>query len=96
MIFNQERYTIKTRIIVDSTCDLLPRQKARVHVVPLTVRFGPEEYMDGITMDHRAFYEKLTSTTVHPSTSQAPPAAFAARYEQAKACGRTRRSRSVL
>ena len=33
---------MKTRIIVDSTSDLLPAVKARVYTVPLTVRFGDE------------------------------------------------------
>ena len=33
---------MKTRIIVDSTADLLPAMKEQVHVVPLTVRFGQE------------------------------------------------------
>ena len=34
---------MKTRIIVDSTSDLLPAIKEQVHIVPLTVRFGDEE-----------------------------------------------------
>lgn len=78
---------MKTRIIVDSTSDLKPQVRGRVHVVPLTVHFGEEEYIDGVTIDHRAFYEKLVETDVHPSTSQASPAAFAAEYEAAKEAG---------
>ena len=78
---------MKTRIIVDSTSDLLPAVKERVHTVPLTVHFGQEEYVDGVTIDHKAFYEKLIETDVHPSTSQASPAAFAAEYEKAQAAG---------
>ena len=35
---------MKTRIIVDSTADLMPEFKNRVHVVPLTVNFGTEAY----------------------------------------------------
>ena len=46
---------MKTRIVVDSTSDLLPEIKARVHVVPLTVLFGSEEYIDGVTIDHEAY-----------------------------------------
>ena len=76
---------MKTRIIVDSTSDLLPHIKEQVHVVPLTVHFGEEEYVDGVTIDHKAFYEKLVETDVHPSTSQATPAAFEQEYEKAKA-----------
>ena len=45
-----------TRIIVDSTADLVPEIKERVHIVPLTVHFGDEEYVDGVTIDHETFY----------------------------------------
>ena len=78
---------MKTRIIVDSTSDLLPSIKEQVHVVPLTVHFGQEEYVDGVTIDHKTFYEKLIETDVHPSTSQASPAAFEAEYEKAYEAG---------
>ena len=36
---------MNTRIIVDSTSDLYPELKSRVHVMPLTLRFGEEEYL---------------------------------------------------
>ena len=78
---------MNTRIIVDSTADLLPQQKERVHVVPLTVHFGDTEYIDGITIDHTTFYEKLIETDVLPSTSQATPAAFAEEFEKAQQAG---------
>ena len=72
------------RIIVDSTCDLTPELKQQVHIVPLTVHFGDEEFIDGVTIGHKQFYEKLIETDIHPSTSQASPAAFEAEYEKAK------------
>lgn len=75
------------RIIVDSTCDLTPELKQQVHIVPLTVHFGDEEFIDGVTIGHKQFYEKLIETDVHPSTSQASPAAFEAEYEKAKQAG---------
>ena len=78
---------MKTRIVVDSTADLLPQIKARVQVVPLTVNFGDTEYIDGVTIDHKTFYEKLIETDVLPSTSQATPAAFEAQYEAARKAG---------
>jgi len=78
---------MKTRIIVDSTADLLPEIKNRVHLVPLTVHFGEEEYIDGVTIDHKTFYEKLVESDVLPSTSQATPNAFAREYEKAKQAG---------
>ena len=78
---------MKTRFIVDSTADLLPQIRERVHVVPLTVHFGDQEYIDGVTIDHKTFYEKLVETDVLPTTSQATPAAFSDQYEKAKAAG---------
>ena len=50
---------MKTRIIVDSTADLMPEYKSRVSVVPLTVHFGEEEYIDGVTIDHKTFYDDV-------------------------------------
>ena len=78
---------MKTRIIIDSTMDLSPELKSKVSIVPLTVHFGNEEYIDGVTIDHKAFYEKLVETDVHPSTSQATPDTFIKEFEKAKAAG---------
>ena len=80
-------FEMKTRIIVDSTTDLTPEVKSRVSLVPLTVHFGDEEYIDGVTIDHRSFYEKLVETDVHPTTSQATPADFMAQYEKVREAG---------
>lgn len=78
---------MKTRIIVDSTVDLVPEVKERVHIVPLTVHFGPEEYIDGVTIDHKTFYEKLIESDTLPTTSQATPEAFMKELEKAKESG---------
>jgi len=78
---------LKTRIIVDSTADLVPEVQKRVHIVPLTVHFGQEEYVDGVTIDHKAFYEKLIESDVLPTTSQATPNDFAVEFEKAKEAG---------
>ncbi len=78
---------MKTRIIVDSTADLVPEIKERVYTVPLTVRFGDDEYIDGVTIDHKTFYEKLIESDVLPTTSQATPDAFMKAYEEAKEAG---------
>ena len=78
---------MKTRIIVDSTADLMPEFKRRVHTVPLTVHFGEEEYIDGVTIDHKAFYKKLIESDVLPTTSQGTPDAFMKEFEKAKEAG---------
>ena len=45
------------RIVTDSTCDLSPeRQKALgVEVVPLSVHFGEESFLDGIDLEIEEF-----------------------------------------
>ena len=78
---------MNTRIIVDSTADLMPEFKGRVHTVALTVNFGNEEYIDGVTIDHKTFYEKLIESDVLPTTSQATPDAFIKEFEKAKEAG---------
>jgi len=78
---------MRTRIIVDSTADLMPEYKNRVYTVPLTVHFGAEEYIDGVTIDHKTFYEKLIERDVLPTTSQATPDAFMTAFAEAKAAG---------
>lgn len=71
------------RIIVDSTADLPPRVRSRVDVVPLTIHFGEEEYIDGVTINSRAFYEKLIESDVLPTTSQATPFVFEEKFRKA-------------
>ena len=78
---------MNTRIIVDSTADLVPEFEKRVHTVPLTVRFGDEEFIDGVTINNQIFYEKLIESDVLPTTSQATPDDFAREFEKAKAAG---------
>lgn len=67
---------MKVRIVVDSTADVADAVKDRLTVVPLTVHFGDDEYVDGVTITCKEFYEKLIESDVLPSTSQATPDAF--------------------
>ena len=78
---------MKTRIIVDSTADLVPECKSRVSIVPLTVHFGQEEFIDGITIDHKTFFEKLVDSDVLPTTSQTAPDAFMKEFDKVKEAG---------
>ena len=78
---------MKTRLIVDSTADLVSQYKERVHIVPLTVHFGEEEFVDGVTISNRMFYEKLIESDVLPTTSQATPDAFIREFEKARQAG---------
>ena len=78
---------MKTRIIVDSTADLTPEVKARVHIVPLTLKFGEEEFIDGVTIDHKTFYERLVESDELPTTSQATPYSFIQEFDKARDAG---------
>lgn len=66
----------KVRIVVDSTADLLPHQRSRVETIPLTVHFGGQEYVDGVTIRAEEFYRKLETCKDLPKTSQAAPFDF--------------------
>jgi DegV family protein with EDD domain len=74
---------VSIRIIVDSTADLTPQVRSRVDVVPLTIHFGEEEYIDGVTIDSKTFYEKLIESDVLPTTSQATPFVFEEAFRKA-------------
>ena len=78
---------MSVKIIIDSTANVRQSCYERLTVVPLTVRFGNEEYIDGVTIDHKTFYEKLIESDVLPTTSQATPDAFMQEFDKAKQAG---------
>ena len=69
-------------LVTDSTSDILPSEARAlgVNVVPLTVRFGDEQFRDGVDIDADGFYAKLERSNVQPKTSQPSPEAFATLY----------------
>ena len=77
----------KVNIIVDSTADITEDAKERLTVVPLTLRFGDEEYIEGVTIQKKEFYQKLIESDVLPKTSQAVPADFSDIFEKIAAAG---------
>ena len=80
---------MSVRIIIDSTANTVPGSEGHFSVVPLTVCFGEEEYIGGVTIDHRSFYEKLIESDVLPTTSQATPEAFCRVFREVAAAGDT-------
>ena len=63
------------RIITDSASDIT-QEEARawgIQVMPLRTLFGQEEFLDGVTIDHRQFYQRLVESDVLPTTSQLTP-----------------------
>lgn len=79
------------RIIVDSASDLTKEQADALHLdfLPLKTIFGEEEFLDGITLSHEQFYEKLIESDCLPTTSQISPHDFEQVYEDVRKNGDT-------
>ena len=77
----------KVRIIVDSAADLAQGVAENLTVLPMTLRFGETEYIDGVSITNREFYEKLIESDELPTTSQIMPMAFADAFRKAQAEG---------
>ncbi len=75
------------RIIVDSSTNVSEKYREKIQFVPLTVRFGDKEYLDGVEISKHQFYEMLVESDVLPTTSQATPAAFADCFEAIASAG---------
>lgn len=82
---------MSVRIIVDSACDITQEEAKQygVEVLPLTTTFGAEEYLDGVTLTPRAFFEKLIETDVLPKTSQVTPFAYQQKFREVANAGDT-------
>lgn len=78
---------MKTNIIIDSTVDVTESCAERMYIIPLTVHFGSEEYIDGVTIDKHNFYEKLVESDILPTTSQATPADFHKVFDEISSAG---------
>ena len=75
------------RIIVESSTNVSEKYREKIQSVPLTVRFGDKEYLDGVELSKHQFYEMLVESDVLPTTSQATPAAFADCFETIASAG---------
>ena len=78
---------MKTRIIVDSTVDVTDELRKQMHVAPLHVRFGDEEFIDGVTINSQEFYQRLVESSVLPTSSQPSPDSFERIYDEGTAAG---------
>jgi DegV family protein with EDD domain len=70
-------------VVTDSAADL-PDELARrlnIHVVPVRVSFGEQDYLDKIGLSTAEFYRKLRTEVVLPRTSQPPPGDFRRQFE---------------
>ena len=77
------------QIITDSAADIAPDLAAKlgIRVVPLSIRFGDEEYTDGVQLTPEAFYAKMADFPGIPATAAPAPGAYEAAIREAGADG---------
>jgi DegV family protein with EDD domain len=77
------------RIVTDSSCDLSDEVCAThgIEVVPLSIRFGSEEFEDRTELSVEAFYEKLGTSPELPETAAPAPGKFEAAFRRQAAAG---------
>lgn len=74
---------MSVKIIVDSTADMRPEIAQKVGIVPLSVQFGDQTYVSGVTITPQQFYEMLVESDALPTTSQPSPYLFEEAFEKA-------------
>ena len=75
------------RIVTDSASDIPQDTREDLTILPMHVYFGEKEFLDGVNLSHRQFYELLIESEELPKTSQIPPYEFEEVYERATAAG---------
>lgn len=80
-------FVMSIRIITDSASDMTPAEHPALRVLPLSVTFGTDVYMDGVDIDHQRFYEMLVERDELPKTGQVNPYAFSQAIAEAREAG---------
>jgi DegV family protein with EDD domain len=68
----------RIRVVTDSACDLSADVAAEhgITVVPLSIRFGAEEFVDGRDLTTEQFWARCKASAVLPETAAPSPGAF--------------------
>ena len=80
-------FVMSVRIITDSASDMTPAEHPALRVLPLSVTFGTDVYMDGVDIDHQRFYEMLVERDELPKTGQVNQYAFSQAIAEAREAG---------
>jgi DegV family protein with EDD domain len=77
------RGAARTAVVLDSTADLPhpEREHANWRMVPLTVRFGDEQFEDWRGIEPAEFYRRLRNGGPHPQTAAPSPGAYLRAFE---------------
>jgi DegV family protein with EDD domain len=72
------------RIVTDSSCDLdtAEADELGVEIVPLSIRFGDNEFTDRVDLSVEDFYSRMASTAALPETAAPSPGAFEAAFRK--------------
>ena len=76
---------MSVKIITDSASDIRIDEATLldITILPLKTNIDGVEYLDGVTITHEKFYEKLSSCKQLPTTSQLTPFEFETSYKDA-------------
>jgi len=68
----------RIRVVADSACDLSAEVAAEhgISIVPLSIRFGAEEFVDGKDLTTEEFWARCKASPVLPETAAPSPGAF--------------------
>ena len=77
------------RIVTDSSCDLEVSEanELGIEVVPLSIRFGSDEYTDRVDLSVEDFYAKMAASPTLPETAAPSPGAFDAAFRKQAEAG---------
>ena len=66
------------RIVTDSACDLTDDETSAlgIAIVPLTIRFGSDEFTDLVDLSVTEFYRRMAESSDLPETAAPSPGAF--------------------
>jgi len=82
---------MSVRIVTDSGCDLSDAELNEwgIGMVPLSIRFGDDEFIDRTELTTDEFYRRLAASDALPETSAPAPGAFAAMFNKMAGEGAT-------
>ncbi len=77
------------RIVTDSACDLTQEEADQldISIVPLTIRFGADEFTDRVNLGVSEFYRRLAGSDELPETAAPSPGAFEKAFRAAADAG---------
>ena len=79
----------RIRVITDSACDLSAEVAAAhgIVIVPLSIRFGDEEFVDGKDLTTKEFWARCKASPMLPETAAPSPGAFQEAFKAAATDG---------